>query len=127
MSWSVNAKGAEQDFVTSTDTFMVTFINDIQVGIENEALPTKFYVAQNYPNPFNPTTTIRFGLVNESNVDLRVYDILGQEVAVLINNQLMSSAHHEVNFNASSLASGTYIYRLQANNKVITKKMLLLK
>ena len=80
-----------------------------------------------YPNPFNPTTTIKFGLPSDINVDLRVYDILGQEVKVLMNNQLLRAGVHVVNFNASQLASGTYIYRLRAGNNVTIKKMMLLK
>ncbi len=104
----------------------VGFLN--VVGVEKEAqLPNKFYVKQNYPNPFNPTTKITFGLAKKSNVDLRVYDMLGREVAVLINNELLSAGSYSSEFNAFNLASGTYIYTLKTNSQIISKKMLLLK
>jgi len=87
----------------------------------------KFALSQNYPNPFNPTTTIKFSLANQSTVDLKVYNTLGQEVAVLINKQTYNKGSYECSFDASKLASGTYIYRLQAGNFVSTKKMVLVK
>ncbi len=125
--WTVKAKGAETDFTSSVDTFMVTFINDIVVGVNDKYVPTHFYVDQNYPNPFNPTTTIKFGLEKQQNVDLRIYNVLGQQVAVLINNQVRAAGSYNEHFNASNLASGTYIYRLTAGNNIVTKKMILLK
>ena len=81
---------------------------------------------QNYPNPFNPTTSIRFGLPTESNVRLSVFNILGQEVALLVN-QTMSAGYHKVDFDASQLTSGLYFYKVQAENFVQVKKMLLMK
>ena len=97
-------------------------------GVESSSLvPENFYMAQNFPNPFNPTTSIRFGITSESVVDLRVYNTLGQEVAVLLNHQIMGAGSHTYSFDASTLASGTYIYKLQAGNNVVTKKMLLMK
>ncbi|MBL1214167.1 MAG: T9SS type A sorting domain-containing protein [Ignavibacteriae bacterium] len=101
---------------------------NITVGIDDtEIIPETFFVDQNYPNPFNPSTTIKFGLPMESTVDLRIFDILGQQVAVLYNNQILSAGTYQHTFNASKLASGTYIYRLQSNDNVVTKKMMLLK
>ncbi len=91
------------------------------------SIPAKFFVDQNYPNPFNPTTTISFGLPEQSVVDLRIYDILGREVANLVNNKALKAGSYSYSFDASNLASGTYIYRLNSNNNVVTKKMLLLK
>jgi hypothetical protein len=85
-----------------------------------------YSLQQNYPNPFNPATTINFGLSAMSNVKLTVYNMLGQEVAVLVNKELPAGTHSIV-FNASYLASGTYIYRLEAGNVVQTRKMLLMK
>ena len=127
VQWTVITKGAEADLVASVDTSSFTLVNNVLVGVEDQSIPTKFFVDQNYPNPFNPTTTIKFGLPSDLNVDLRVYDILGQEVKVLMNNQLLRAGVHVVNFNASQLASGTYIYRLKAGNSVTIKKMMLLK
>ncbi len=88
--------------------------------------PTKFELNQNYPNPFNPSTTIKYQIPKAGMVSIKVYDILGQEVAILVN-EIKNSGSYQVNFNASKLASGTYIYRLQAGSFVQTKKMLLLK
>lgn len=89
-------------------------------------VPTKFTLGQNYPNPFNPTTVIPFSLENASNVRLTVYNILGQKVETLVN-QRMSAGKHLITFYADHLASGMYIYRLKANGRAISHKMLLLK
>ncbi|MDP3149323.1 MAG: T9SS type A sorting domain-containing protein [Ignavibacteria bacterium] len=125
--WTVKAKGAEAALVSSVDTFTVTIVRKIPVGINDNIVPVEFYVNQNYPNPFNPSTTISFGLPKESFVDLRVYNVLGQEVAVLISNQMRKAGNQQVRFDASGLASGTYIYRLKTDNQVVTKKMILMK
>ncbi|MBI1931718.1 MAG: T9SS type A sorting domain-containing protein [Ignavibacteriales bacterium] len=125
-SWTVLVLDANSKSASSMDTFTVTFVNDILVGVEN-VIPSKFFVDQNYPNPFNPTTTIKFGLPEQAVVDLKIYDILGREVATIINNKTLKAGSFEYSFDASKLASGTYIYRLTSNNNVVTKKMLLLK
>ncbi|PJA96842.1 MAG: hypothetical protein CO129_04225 [Ignavibacteriales bacterium CG_4_9_14_3_um_filter_34_10] len=126
VQFTVRTKGSESTLVPSIDTLNTTF--DILVGVaEENMIPTEFYVKQNYPNPFNPTTNIKFGLPKEATVDLRVYDILGREVAVLIDKQQRNAGTFEVRFDASRLATGTYIYRLSADNKVEIKKMLLIK
>ena len=88
-------------------------------------LPTD-YVLENYPNPFNPTTVIRVAIPESGNFSLKVYNILGQEVATLVDGKL-SAGLHMVNFDASKLSSGTYIYRLSGNHVSIVKKMLLIK
>jgi protocatechuate 3,4-dioxygenase beta subunit len=88
--------------------------------------PVEFTLAQNYPNPFNPSTMISYQLPTAGHVDLRVYDILGREVAVLVNG-VQTSGTHSVTFNASSLASGVYMYRLTTGSMTATKKMLLMK
>ncbi len=102
-------------------------LTGIVVDVEDNLIPATFFVDQNYPNPFNPTTTIKFGLPTEASVDLRIYDILGQQVAVLYNNQILAAGTYKHSFDASKLASGAYIYRLQSNENVVTKKMMLLK
>lgn len=81
---------------------------------------------QNYPNPFNPSTTILFSLSAANHVTLKVFDLLGREVAELVNNQLQAGSH-SINFDASKLSSGTYFYKLQVGNVVQVKKMLLMK
>ncbi|MFZ1290616.1 MAG: FG-GAP-like repeat-containing protein [Melioribacteraceae bacterium] len=125
-NWTVLVLDANSQSAACKDTFTVTFVNDILVGVDN-VIPSEFFVDQNYPNPFNPTTTISFGLPEQSVVDLKIYDILGREVATIINNKLLKAGSFTYNFDASNLASGTYIYRLSSNNNIVTKKMLLLK
>jgi photosystem II stability/assembly factor-like uncharacterized protein len=88
--------------------------------------PKSFSLFQNYPNPFNPMTTIRFDVPVASDVSLKIYDILGREVAVLANDR-KQPGHYETRWNAASYASGVYFYRLQANGFVETKKLLLMK
>ncbi len=100
------------------------YSNVIEIDI---SIPAVFDLAQNYPNPFNPSTTIEYSVASPVNVTLTVYTILGEQVALLVNNQFTEPGKHTVQFNASSLASGTYIYRLQAGDYVTSKKMLLTK
>ncbi|MCB0731726.1 MAG: T9SS type A sorting domain-containing protein, partial [Ignavibacteriae bacterium] len=89
-------------------------------------IPNSFELAQNYPNPFNPSTTITFALPKSSEVQLNVYNILGQQVAQLVN-EVKNAGTYSINWDASNLASGTYIYRLQAGNNIIVNKMILMK
>ena len=93
---------------------------------EAEGLPTQFALRQNYPNPFNPSTTIKYELPRSSEVRLSVYDMLGREVAILVNER-MNAGVHEVKFDGSGLASGVYLYRMWAGEFVATKRLLLLK
>jgi len=90
-------------------------------------VPSDYALHQNYPNPFNPTTTIHFDLPVGSNVSLKVYNIFGQEVAVLLNQQTLTAGKHAVQFRATSVANGTYIYRILANSFRDEKAMMLLK
>jgi hypothetical protein len=86
-----------------------------------------FKLNQNYPNPFNPSTNISFTIPKANNVTLSVYNVLGQKVATLMNNQLMNAGVHNVSFDARNLASGVYFYRIQAGSFVSSKKMMLIK
>ncbi|REL39268.1 T9SS C-terminal target domain-containing protein [Rhodohalobacter sp. SW132] len=95
-------------------------------GDEADQLPNEIGLYQNYPNPFNPSTTIRFALPERSNVRLEVYSMLGQRVAVLADEN-KQAGFHQVEFNASGLASGTYIYRMTAGEEVISRKLTLIK
>ena len=89
-------------------------------------LPIEYSLNQNYPNPFNPSTKITYSLPQDNFVSLKVYNILGNEVATLVNEQI-SAGSHEINFNASNLSSGVYYYTLRTGNFVNTKKFMLLK
>ena len=97
--------------------------SNTESNIEN---PTNYELSQNYPNPFNPSTNIKYSIPQEGLVSLKVYDILGSEVMSLVN-EVKSQGTYTVNFNASHLTSGVYIYKLIAPNFVETKKMLLIK
>ena len=88
--------------------------------------PITYYLSQNYPNPFNPSTTIEFSTPERSHVSLKVYDVLGNEVATLVDGW-MGSTNHKVIFNADKLASGIYYYTLSAGSFTSTKKLILLK
>lgn len=102
----------------------------VATGIEEENNPTNvvsdFELYQNYPNPFNPTTQIKFALAEQSQVTLKVYNILGKEIATLVN-EVKSAGTHKVNFDGSTLASGVYFYTLQAGKFSQTNKMILIK
>ncbi|RMD50173.1 MAG: T9SS C-terminal target domain-containing protein [Ignavibacteria bacterium] len=101
-------------------------------GVEkySEEIPTKFTLEQNYPNPFNPTTIIKFSIpsdgLSKKITTLKVYDILGKEVATLVQDNL-SAGNYEVEFNASNLSSGIYLYTLTSGSYTETKKLMLLK
>ncbi len=96
------------------------------VSSENEELPAEVTLSANYPNPFNPETTIRYALPQAGEVRLVVYDLLGHEVAVLVDG-LQSAGNHTVRFGAGNLSSGAYVYRLQAQGKTIVRTMMLVK
>jgi hypothetical protein len=100
------------------------FSNTIEVDIL--ALPNEYALAQNYPNPFNPSTTITYNIAEAGLVNLSVYNLLGEKVAELVNT-IQQSGLHQVEFNGSKLASGTYIYTLNVNGNSVTKKMMLMK
>lgn len=89
-------------------------------------MPTEYTLDQNYPNPFNPTTQIRISIPTEGMVSLKVYNVLGQEVAVLLNQNMKTGAY-EIDFNGTALTSGIYFYRLEAGKVNMTKKMMLIK
>ncbi len=102
------------------------FATPIGVDQAKIGLPEEFSLSQNYPNPFNPTTTIEYSLPKAGDVSLKVYNLTGQEVALLINDK-MPAGNHTVSWDASGSASGVYFYRLQAGDFVKTRKMVLLK
>ena len=85
-----------------------------------------YNLIQNYPNPFNPTTTFEYTLLSPGEVSLTIYNLLGQEVARLVN-EVQRAGYHKVKWNASNFSSGIYFYRLQAGDFTQTRKMVLLK
>jgi len=100
---------------------LVTSINN-----ESKLFPDEYKLEQNYPNPFNPTTVISYQILQQGFVTLRIFDLLGKEVATLVNEEKPAGVY-EVSFNAADLASGVYIYRMKVNDFIESKKMLLLR
>jgi len=98
----------------------------VPVHILVRNLPEKYLLSQNYPNPFNPSTGINYSIPKNSFVSVKVYDVLGNEVAVLVNKE-KPAGNYSVEFNANNLSSGVYFYRIQAGSFIQTKKMLLIK
>ena len=98
------------------------------VGVDEigNSSPTKFSLEQNYPNPFNPSTKIVYNIPKESKVKLEIFNILGQQVATLVN-EVKPAGKYTIDFNASELSSGVYIYKLSAGDQLFSKKMILLK
>ena len=93
---------------------------------DNTVDKINFTLNQNYPNPFNPSTKIKYTIPNVGNVRLNVFNVLGKEIATLVNEE-KSAGKYEVEFNAANLPSGIYFYQLQSGSFVETKKMILLK
>ncbi len=98
------------------------------VGVKDQlsGIPADFYLHQNYPNPFNPSTTIQYGLPRDVEVQIDIYNVLGQRVAMLVDG-LVKAGNHEVVFNADRFASGVYFYVMRAGDQVFKQKMLLMK
>ena len=99
---------------------------DMVSDVENEFQPLVFQLEQNYPNPFNPSTKISYSIPQQGNVTLKVYDLLGNEVATFVNEE-REAGSYEIEFNAINLSSGIYFYKLSAGSFVETKKMILLR
>jgi hypothetical protein len=114
------------DDVGTDRTAGITF--DLATAIEGEpeSIPATFELEQNYPNPFNPSTVIQYGLPRESDVTLDVYNIVGELVARLVDER-QSAGRHRVTFDAAGLATGLYVYRLNAGGTSFTNKMMLVK
>lgn len=108
------------------DDIRIATFDPVSVETEDDIIPTSFKLEQNYPNPFNPSTTIRFSIPEASFVKIYISDLLGREIESIVNDEL-SAGNYKVDFNASELASGIYLYTIKAGNHIQTRKMMLLK
>ena len=109
------------------DNIKLTGYNAVPTGIiSGNEIPAKFSLSQNYPNPFNPNTQINYTIALDGQVTLRVFDILGKEVATLVNEK-QNPGTYSLNFDGSNLSSGLYYYRLESGDYSDTRKMLLIK
>ncbi|HRI84617.1 MAG TPA: T9SS type A sorting domain-containing protein [Ignavibacteria bacterium] len=123
--------GFDNQELTEKADYEIIIEVDRTSGIKNEDQGSvdkkKFYLGQNFPNPFNPVTSIRFELPESNNVSLKIYNMKGETVAVLAENELLRQGFNELEFNAGNLPSGTYVYTLRTDNFTENKKMMLLK
>jgi beta-xylosidase len=101
-------------------------LTDVDSEENTNNVPNDFFLEQNYPNPFNPSTKIKFDLPEESEVKIRVYDMLGREVSTLLEG-VKAAGRYTVDFDGTQLSSGVYVYIMNANNRVFTRKMILLR
>jgi photosystem II stability/assembly factor-like uncharacterized protein len=113
-------------YIIGKNSTLLKWDKTVDVKDEKKSITTSFDLYQNYPNPFNPTTTINFQIPNDGYVTLKVFDLLGREVASLVNED-KKAGYYGYNFDASKLSSGVYIYKITADNFVQSKKMLLMK
>ena len=127
IKWTAVAESGNE-FRYADQVWTVTLERGVLTSNESiTGIPGNFELSQNYPNPFNPSTQISYALPQSSNVTLTVYNVVGQRVATLVNNEQRAAGAHTVSFDAGNLASGMYIYRIQADNFVQTRKMMLVK
>jgi photosystem II stability/assembly factor-like uncharacterized protein len=116
--WAVGDGG----IILHTTNGGVSFVEEEQIG----EIPTEFLLSQNYPNPFNPSTKIKYSVPQTSQVQIKVFDVLGNEIETLVNEE-KSVGTYELTWNAASFPSGVYFYQLKAGDYISTKKMILLK
>jgi hypothetical protein len=129
--WTVNVTDGHA-VTASPDTFRFHVNSLTAVADAGKDIPKVYALFQNFPNPFNPTTVVRFDLPRASNVRITVYNLIGQQVAVLVDQASMGAGHHEVVMDAGSISSGVYLYRIAAtaeNGETFSsvKKMVLVK
>jgi hypothetical protein len=123
-TYTVNAgfKNPSKKWGTTSAVINVTGIDEELIGLN----PKTFELSSNYPNPFNPSTKIRYAISQTAFTTIKVYSILGEEVAALIN-EIKTPGIYEINFDGTELTSGTYFYKLESGNFSQTKKMIILK
>ena len=116
----------DPNFSTAKSVNIMTNFLTSARNVTSGNVPQRFELFQNYPNPFNPRTTIRYQLNEPAEVKLKVFNISGQEVALLVRAR-QNPGRYEIEWNAGDLPSGIYYYQIQANNNILTRKSLLLK
>jgi len=131
--WRVQSKNEGNSYsdFSPVGIFKIDAVTGIDDNNKSNTIPAQFELSQNYPNPFNPSTVIKFSLPEASLVSLNIYNILGQEVMTLLNENKNAGTYSvqwngENNF-GNNVSSGAYIYRIIAGNNVVTKKMILMK
>lgn len=110
----------------STVLYSFRIVNYIGINVNKSNIPDKYYLSQNYPNPFNPITRLDFDIPKQGIVKLKIFDILGRDVVELVNEK-KSPGSYSIDFNAAYLSSGVYLYKLESDGFVETKRMVLLK
>lgn len=127
-NYNINVTGTDNTYTPPrVHTRTLQLIVDNTVGIVNNGgIPDKFELTQNYPNPFNPSTTINYSLPERSFVSIKVFDMLGREVALLVNGD-KEAGYYKADFNASDLSSGIYYYTIKAGQYSATRRMVLMK
>ena len=133
-NYNLEAASAEGSMGIHNTKLVTKLLNDAiakfnpttSVELNSDLLPKAYELDQNYPNPFNPSTTIKFSIPQAGNVNLTIYDAVGKEVAVLVNENV-DAGQYNIQWNAAGFSSGVYFYRLEADNFVQVNKMLLLK
>jgi hypothetical protein len=121
--WYYRLRQISQD---STSNILSPISINVLTKVSEENLPAEYVVSQNYPNPFNPRTTISFGLPARTHVRLELFNMLGQSVGVIVDSDIQAG-YHSVSIDASQLASGIYLYRLNAGEFSQTRKLILTK
>lgn len=125
---SVNFLDTNIGWIAAGNSLLKTSSGGVPIGIQpvSTEIPNQFYLSQNYPNPFNPTTKIKFALPKNSSAKLIIYDLLGREIEILVNEKL-NAGTHEADWLADKFTSGVYFYKLTTEDYTETKKMLLIK
>ncbi len=133
LSISLIITSCEQDPVTPPEgdnsinySTKIVFEDNLKIADKEGSVINKYELLQNYSNPFNPVTQIQYQIVNQGMVTLKVYDLLGREVKVLVN-EIKSPGNHSVTFDASSLSSGVYFYKMTAGDFSDVRRMVLVK
>ncbi len=123
---NVYVTGISFDSAYDFDFATIKYSQMVNIKKISSAIPDKFFLSQNYPNPFNPKTIINYQLLRFSEVSLKVYDILGNELETLVKEK-QNAGIYQVEFDGSNYPSGVYFYKLTSGNFTDTKKMLLIK